>query len=141
MQTQMGKEVPQDESGLTLGADKEEIIQLLKELNALTGKDLFSKLIAFKESLSPLGETQLLEKEKTVNEIFEELLSGENSIGVASNEFVTISEDINDYYSENLLNAYKLLELKTKLHIFKKIKEIFVCKLKWVKKFLKMNQA
>ena len=112
MQTQMGKEVPQDESGLTLGADKEEIIQLLKELNALTGKDLFSKLIAFKESLSPLGETQLLEKEKTVNKIFEELLSGENSIGVASNEFVTISEDINDYYSENLLNAYKLLELK-----------------------------
>lgn len=112
MQTQMGKEVPQDESGLTLGADREEIIQLLKELNALTGKDLFSKLIAFKESLSPLGETQLLEKEKTVNEIFEELLSGENSIGVASNEFVTISEDINNYYSENLLNAYKLLELK-----------------------------
>jgi hypothetical protein len=73
---------------------------------------LFSKLITFKESLSPLGETQLLEKEKTVNEIFEELLSGENSIGVASNEFVTISEDINNYYSENLLNAYKLLELK-----------------------------
>ena len=106
---QEGKEVPTDKEGLTLSADLNDMNQIITELRAAIGVDLWNTLQQYQKEIEGIL-SATYEGENTLRSLFDELLSVNSSIGIlvgVAKGLETNGELLNTYYAEVLKRAKK----------------------------------
>ena len=106
---QEGKEVPTDKPGLTLSADLDDMNRVLKDLRTAVGVDLWNTLHQYQSEIEGILSAEIEEgSEKTLQDLFKELLSTSTGIIVAiSKDTEEQNEILNTYYKEVLKRAKK----------------------------------
>ena len=106
---QEGKEVPTDKEGLTLSADLHDMNQIITELRAAIGVDLWNTLQQYQKEIEGIL-SATYEGENTLRSLFDELLSVNSSTGIlvrVAKGLETNGELLNTYYTEVLKRAKK----------------------------------